>query len=63
MTAVVDDKGMQDWVADFNGEGTAMASNARDSGVAMMTAMVKDGGGRQQPQQRMTTVVDDDGGR
>ncbi len=62
ITAVVDDKGMQDWVADYNGEGTTVASNAGDSGVAMMAARVEDGGGRQQWRQRTTTVADDDGG-
>ncbi len=46
-TAVVDDKDTQDWVEDYNEEGTMVASNARDSRVAMMAATVEDGGGRQ----------------
>jgi hypothetical protein len=33
---VVDNKGTQDWVADYNGEGTMVARDAGDSGVAMM---------------------------
>jgi hypothetical protein len=37
---------MQDQVADYNGEGTTVGSNARDSRVAMMAVMVEDGGGR-----------------
>jgi hypothetical protein len=38
---------MQDWVANYNGEGTMVASNAGDSGVAMIAATVEDGGTRQ----------------
>jgi hypothetical protein len=45
-TVAVDNKGMQDWVVDYNGEGMMMACNAGDSGVAMMAVMVEDGGGR-----------------
>ena len=48
MTAVVDNKGTQDWLADYNGDGTMVASNAKDSEVAMMAVMVEDGSGRQQ---------------
>jgi hypothetical protein len=61
-TAVVNGKGMQDWVGDYNGEGMTVGSDAGDSGVAMMAARVEDGGGRQQRRQRTTTVADDDGG-
>ncbi len=41
-----DNEGTQDWVADFNREGRTVASNAGDSGVAMMAVIVEDGGGR-----------------
>ncbi len=61
MTAAVDDKGTQDRVVDYNGEGTMMASNAGDSRVAIMAATVEDGGGRQQWGQRTMTVADDNG--
>ncbi len=47
MTEAIDDKNMQDQVADYNGEGTKVASSNRDSGVVMMAATVEDGGGRQ----------------
>jgi hypothetical protein len=43
-----DNKGTQDWLADYNGDGTMVASNAKDSEVAMMAVMVEDGSGRQQ---------------
>jgi hypothetical protein len=46
MTVAVDNKGMQDQVADYNGEGTTVASNAGDSGVAIMAVMVEDGSSR-----------------
>jgi hypothetical protein len=46
VTAVVDKEDTQDQVADYIGEGTMVASNAGDSGVAMMAAMVEDSGGR-----------------
>ncbi len=36
MTAVVEDEGTQDWVAGYNREGTTVANNATDSGVATM---------------------------
>jgi hypothetical protein len=58
----VDDEGTQDRVAEYNGEGTTVASDAGDSGVAMMAATVKDGGGSQRRRRRTTTVADDDGG-
>jgi hypothetical protein len=45
-TLVMDNKGMQDWVADCNGEGMTLARDAGDSGVAKMVATVEDGGGR-----------------
>jgi hypothetical protein len=58
----VNDKGMQDWVADYNREGTTVASNAVEGRVAMMAAMVQGGGGRQRWQRRTTMVVGDNGG-
>ncbi len=58
----VDNKGMQDWVADYNGEWMMVVSGAGDSGVAMMAAMVENGGGRQQRRWWTTRVADDDGG-
>ncbi len=63
MTAVVDDKGTQDWVADYIREGTTVASNAVESRVAIMAAMVEDGSGRQPWQRWTTTVTDDNGSR
>ncbi len=63
MTAAVDDKGTQDRVAGYNGEGTTVASDAVESRVAMMAATVEDGGGRQRRRRRTTTVADDDGSR
>jgi hypothetical protein len=63
MTAVMDDKDMQDWVADYNGEWTIVANNAGDSGVAMMAAMVEGNGSRQQWQWRTIAVADDGCGR
>jgi hypothetical protein len=46
MTVAGDDESTQDRVADYIGEGTMVASDAGDSGVAMMAATVEDGGGR-----------------
>jgi hypothetical protein len=40
--------GAQDWVVDYIREGMTVASNARDSGVAMMAATVEDGNSRRQ---------------
>ncbi len=48
MTAAVDDKDTQDWVANYNGEGTTVASDVGDSEVAMIAATVEYGGGRHQ---------------
>jgi hypothetical protein len=48
MMMVADDNGMQDWVADCNGEGRERA--VRDGGVSrvvMMAVAVEDSGGRQ----------------
>jgi hypothetical protein len=55
---------MQDWAADYNGEGQErVAREGRDSGVAMMAAMAAiNGGGGRQWQWHMTTVADDKGG-
>ncbi len=46
-------------MADYNGEGMTVASNAGDSGVAMMAATVEDGDSRQQQQWQTRMVVDD----
>ncbi len=46
MTVAMDIKGMQDWVGNYNREGTTVASNAGDSRVAKMAAAVEDGGSR-----------------
>jgi hypothetical protein len=48
MAVAVNNKGTQDWVAIYNGQGTTVGSNVVESGVAMMAAMVEDGGSRQQ---------------
>jgi hypothetical protein len=45
---VVDNKGPQDWVVDYNGERTTVASNTVESKVAMMAGTVKDNGCGQQ---------------
>jgi hypothetical protein len=51
MMALADDNGLQDWVADYDGEGQERAArDSRDSGVvmmiaAMMTAAEDSGGG------------------
>ncbi len=63
MTVAVNNKGTQDWVADYNGEGPKVASNTVESRVAMMAATVEDGGGRQRRRRLMATVADDNGGR
>ncbi len=59
---MVDDNGKQDWVADYNGEGMTVASDAVESRVVIMAAMVEDSGGRQQRQWQPMMVADDDGG-
>jgi hypothetical protein len=60
--AALDNKGTQDWVADYNGEGTTVSRDAGDSGVAMMAATVEDGCGKRRRRQRTKTVADNDGG-
>jgi hypothetical protein len=64
MTRAADEDGLQDWAADYDGEGQEWA--ARDgggSGVAMMAAakmaVAEDSGGRQQQGWRQTTAVED----
>jgi hypothetical protein len=48
MTMVADDDGMQDQVADYNGEGQErVARDGGDSGVEMMAAAADDDGGGQ----------------
>jgi hypothetical protein len=58
----VDDKGTQDRVEDYNGEGMTVARDAGDSSVAMMAVTVEDHGGGQQWQRQTMMVADDDGG-
>ncbi len=61
MTAV-DNNCMQDWAADYDGEGCKLA--ARDggvSGVVMMVAVAEDGGSGQQQQRQTVMVGDNDG--
>jgi hypothetical protein len=41
----VDDKGMQNCVADYNWRGTTVARDARDCRVAIIAATVEDGSG------------------
>jgi hypothetical protein len=54
---------MQDWVADYNGEGQEqVAREGGDSGVVMMAAVAEDGGGRRQWRQKMA-AVDGNGGQ
>jgi hypothetical protein len=64
MTAA-DDNGMQDWVADYSGEGQEWATrDSGDSRVAMIAAVTEDGSSKQQ-RRRWTTVAmanDDSGG-
>ncbi len=44
---VADNKDMQDWVADCDGEGRERAvRDSRDSGVVIMAVAEEDGGGR-----------------
>ncbi len=68
MTAGVDNncssrqQSTQDQVTDYNVEGTMLASNAIESGVAMMAVTVEDGGSRHQRRWRTATVADDNGG-
>jgi hypothetical protein len=56
---------MQDWVADWDGEGQERAArDGRDSGVVMMDAATEYGDGRQRKRQwERTTMADDDSGR
>jgi hypothetical protein len=55
-----DNGGMQDWVADYDGEGQERAArDGGDSRVAMIAAVAEDGGCRQQRQRLTMTVVDD----
>ncbi len=43
---MAEDNNMQDWVADYDGEGQEWAAReGRDSGVVMMAVVVEDGGG------------------
>ncbi len=60
MMTVADDKDMQDWAADCNGEGQErVVRDSRDSGVVMMAVVVEDGNGRQQRQRRTTIATED----
>ncbi len=63
-TIAMEDIGMRDRAADYDGEGKEpVARKGGDSGVAMMAAAAEGGGGGQQ-WQRWTTMVtgDDDSG-
>jgi hypothetical protein len=61
----VEDNGMQDWVADYDGEGKErVAREGGDSRVEMMAAAAEGGGGGQRWRRWMTTATaDDDSGR
>ncbi len=61
---MTDNKDMQDWAADCNGEGQERAVRDNgDSRVAMMAAVAEDGGGKQQWQQwTMTAMADNNSG-
>jgi hypothetical protein len=61
---VADDDDMQNWAADFNGEGQERSvRDSRDSGVAMMAAAAEDGSGKQQWRWwRMTATADNNSG-
>jgi hypothetical protein len=64
--SAVDDKGMQDCVADYKWVGTTVVRDTRDCWVAMMAAMVEDGGGDNDgdggKQRWWTTKAADDNG-
>jgi hypothetical protein len=52
---------MQDWVADYNGEGQEQAAiKERDSGMVMMAVAAEDGSGRQRWWRWATTAIADD---
>ncbi len=52
---------MQDWAADYDGEGQERAARVGgDSGVAMMAVAVEDSGCRQRWRRWMTTATADD---
>ncbi len=66
MTAAVDDKGLQDRAADYDGEGQDWAArDDGDSGVVMMSlakmAVAEDSGGGWQWRWRQTTATDNNG--
>ncbi len=63
LTISADDNSMQDWAADYDGEGQEwVAREGGDSGVAMMDAAAdKDSSGGHQQQRRMTTATDNKG--
>ncbi len=59
---VADDKDMQDWVVDCNGEGQERAvRDSRDRGVVVMAVAVEDGGSGRRWQRRTTIAVEDNG--
>ncbi len=63
-TILAEDNGMQDWVANYKGEGQEqVAREGGDSEVAMMAAAAEDGGGRRQWQWWRTKAADDGSGR
>jgi hypothetical protein len=62
MTTVADDKDMQDWLADCNGEGRERAvRDSRDIRVVIMAVAVEDGGGGQQRRRRTRIAAEDNG--
>jgi hypothetical protein len=65
---VADDDGLQDWAADYDGEGRErVARDSGDSGVAMMAAAkmaaAEDSSGRRQQQWWRRTAADDGSGQ
>jgi hypothetical protein len=68
MTTAADNDGLQDWVADYDGEGREWAAReGRDSGVVMMAAAKmaasEDSGSGGRQWQRWGMMVADNGGR
>ncbi len=59
---MAEDNGMQDQVADYDGEGQEWAAReGGDSRVVMMAMAVEDGGGGRRRQRRKMIVVEDNG--
>ncbi len=67
MTTAADDDGLQDWEADYDGEGRErVARDGKDSRVAMMAAAkmvaAEDSGGRRQQRWQRTMAADNGSG-